>query len=129
MKTATKHTTIVSSVVRKMQDVETRILAETGMTAEELFEMKLTIGLQFIEVFSKMFISDRVSISNNLAENPDWNFWNWWNLHWVRDDAMLLQTQLSGVRLFYDFQKEAMVGNDLLTKDLYWMIQQYTDKL
>lgn len=126
MTTATKIISIKRGTAAKLQDVEKRVLEITGYAPAELFDMKLSIGLRFAEQFTRSFISNRQYIYQNLTENPDWNFWNWWQLKWSQDDALMLQVD-ENFSNSYELKKEAMIGEDALTKDLYWMIQQYTD--
>lgn len=128
MKTAEQHISIVRGTAQKLQDVEKRILEQTGLTAEELFDLKLNIGLKFVQQFCKIYISNREYIYNNLVYNADWCFWNWWQLKWGQDDALIL-LQAGNIGLFYDLKKEGMIGDEALTKDLYWMITQYTDEV
>lgn len=128
MKTAEQHISIVRGTAQKLQDVEKRILEQTGLTAEELFDLKLNIGLKFVQQFCKIYISNREYIYNNLVYNADWCFWNWWQLKWGQDDALILQTA-EPFSNNYEIKKECMVGCDTLTKDLYWMITKYTDEV
>lgn len=130
MNTAVKHTSI-SKARTKIDRAREKVLQLTGMNDDDLFEMKLAIGMQFAEQVSKTFISGRQRIYRNLVENPQWNFWNWWNMKWAFDDAALLQMGVLNEQEHIPYRqlKEAMLGEELLIRDLYWLIQQYTDEV
>lgn len=127
MNTAIKHTTNTQLAASRLEHAKNHVLQVTGMGEDELFELKLGIGLKFARQCTKMFITGREDIYTNLTTNPDWNYWNWWNLKWSFDDAALIQIGCLDEDAPYEHLKEAMLGDDVLMKDLYWMIQQYTD--
>lgn len=127
MSTGTKHISIAGRAATEMLEVEQKVLRDTGLTTEQLFCLKLDIGMRFAEQFSRIFISNRQHIYTNLVHNEQWGFWDWWQLKWSQDDRLIMA--IGAPFTNYEQKKEAMIGEDLLTKDLYWTTYKHTDEL
>lgn len=128
MQTVEKHTTThTEATAHKLERTHATVKNIFGYTEEDIFWLRMDVGRRFAREFTNTLISGREEVYTNLTQNPDWNFWNWWNMQWLFDDDLLLRANCLNENTPYPQLKEALIGAEILIKDLYWMIKQYTD--
>lgn len=129
MKTAQQHkeTTYTGIAATRLERTHATVKDTYGFTEEDLFWLRVDVGRRFAHEFTRTLVSGREEVYENLTKNPDWNYWNWWNLQWLYDDAALIDAGCMTKDAPYRQLKEAMIGAEILIKDLYWTIKQYTE--
>lgn len=128
METRTSHTDqLANDIAATRQDIAR--LAD--INPEEIPHLVFDIGCRFVDDFARQFIPNRDNVKKNLLENSEWCFWNWWNIKWGLDDiAIMTYTKKDSMPVLtgnnalqgYITMKEAMVGDALLNKELYYEI-------
>ena len=123
-----QNTTYTKQLAEDIAATRQDIAALTAIDVAELPHLVFEIGCRFVDDFAKQFIPNRDNVKENLLQNKDWGFWNWWNIKWGLDDiAILGYTKKDKLAVLtqdnpqvgYTIMKEAMIGDALLNKELY----------
>lgn len=91
------------------------------MSAEAYSELMFEIGDRFAQEFSRQFL-ERDCIYDKLMLDADFDFWSWWRLKYKLDDAGLISYEAMDYAPYREL-KEAMIGEEWLTKELFHQIR------
>lgn len=101
------------------------IIKQTGITDMDYAQMMFDTGIAFIETFARQFITHRDTVRDRLTLDRTLGFWDWWRLKWGLDDIAILKykeaDKISDLD-DYPLLKDAMVGDAMLNKELYFLI-------
>lgn len=113
--------TYTNTKIEELSMAEEIVLTFLQMDEMEYAELMQETGLRFAADACKIFLHQD-TVFNRLVNDPKHNFWSWWKLKWKMDDSNLIQSGMLAEGIAYRTLKEAMIGEDLLLKELFYMV-------
>lgn len=113
--------TYTKTKIEELSMAEEIVLTFLQMEEMEYAELMQETGLRFAADACKIFLHQD-TVFNRLVNDQRFNFWAWWRMKWKMDDSNLIQSGLLADGIPYRTLKEGMIGEDLLLKELFCMI-------